>query len=416
MKLGLLSQWYDPETGPASLPGVYAREFSKQGHEVRVLTGFPNYPDGKLYPGYSLKPRLRETHGDVEVTRVALYPNHSHSAIGRALNYASFGLSATALGSGSLRGVDAIWVYNSPVTVAAPMLAHSKFGQVPVFLHVQDLWPDSLVESGMFPTGSLGQRLARVVAALVRLTERKSAVIGVISEGVRDLILERNPDIDPSKVVYVPNPTNEELFRPVSELRSQAGIEKHQGGPVEVLYAGAIGEVQGLDVLIDAASSLMNRPDIRFTLVGDGISRARLEARAKQEGLTNVTFTGRVPQDAVPGLMARADIQLVSLASRPFLAHTTPSKIPSLLASEVPILAALEGDGANMIKDSGGGIVVPPGSADALAAAIRHLADAGPEALEAMGRTGRTFYMEKLSARAAASKITKALDSVMTRR
>lgn len=411
MKLGILSQWFDPETGPAALPGVYAREFVKQGHQVNVLTGFPNYPEGKLYPGYKIRARQRETRDGVNVTRVALYPNHSRSALRRAANYSSFGLSASLLAGGALRGADALWVYNSPITVAAPMLTHSRLGRTPVFLHVQDVWPDSLIESGMFPKGWIGDQAARAVGAIIRLTEKRAAVVGVISRSVRELILERNPRLDPSKIVYAPNPTNEQLFRPVSDTRERHGIT---GEPdvVEIMYAGAIGDVQGLDTVLETAALLRERPDIRITLVGDGISRARLERRTEEEGLTNVTFTGRVSQDQVPLLVARADVQLVSLAANPFLAHTTPSKIPSLLASEVPIIGQIEGDGAAMLRASGAAEVVRPGDAHHLADAIARLADVGPEARARMGASGRKYYEDHLSARAAAAEITAALARV----
>lgn len=409
MRIGMLTQWYDPETGPAALPAVYAREFVKQGHEVSVLTGFPNYPEGHLYPGYSLRPRTREGKPPLRVTRVALYPNHSKSALGRLANYASFGVSATLLDGGALRGADAIWVYNSPITVSAPLLAHSRFGSTPIFLHVQDLWPDTLIGSGMFPQTFGSRQAARAVAALVRLTERRSAVIGVISESVRELILERNPRIDPARLVYVPNPTNEQLFRPVSEIRAETGISKASDGVVEVMYAGAIGEVQGLETLIEAATNLRHRRDVRFTLVGDGISRKPLQAKVEELGLTNVEFTGRVPQEAVPHLVARADIQLVSLASNPFLAHTTPSKIPSLLASAVPIVAQLEGDGARLLRQSGAAVVVSPGDAEDLAHAIESLVDAGSVKRGEMGRSGRKFYEAHLSTEAAATKIIEAI-------
>lgn len=412
MKIGMLSQWYDPEPGPAALPGIYGREFVKQGHQVRVLTGFPNYPEGKLYPGYKMQPRAFEGNETLGVTRVALYPEHSSSAVGRISNYTSFGLSAASLGTGALRNIDALWVYNSPITVALPMLVHSRLGRIPTFLHVQDLWPDSLIESGMFPGGAVGSGAKMTVEAIVRLMERRSAVIGVISEGVRKIILERNPHVDPRRIIYVPNPTNEELFRPVEEIRRELAINRSERDTVEIMYAGAVGEVQGLDVLVDAAALLRSRPDIRFTIVGDGISRQRLEGKVQELGLTSITFTGRVPQEQIPSLVADADIQLVSLKSAPFLSHTTPSKIPSLLASGVPIVAQLEGDGAKLLEESGAAVVAKPGDPRLLADAIKLMVDAGESKWRAKGRAGRKFYLTKLSAAAAAKKIIDSLQKV----
>lgn len=404
----MLTQWYDPETGPAALPAVYAREFAKKGHEVKVLTGFPNYPEGKLYPGYILRPRMQESKSPLQVTRVALYPNHDSSVAGRIANYSSFALSASTLGLGALKNVDALWVYNSPATVAAPMLLHSKWGRIPIFLHIQDLWPDSLIESGMFPQGAGSKQIEAMIATLVRFMEKKSAVVGVISKGVKDLLLERNPSLDPDKLVYVPNPTNEQLFID-SSIRARYLNPQADREEVEIMYAGAIGEVQGLDTLIDTAVLLKDRDDIRFTLVGDGISRTRLQEKASSFGLTNVRFLGRVPQSQIPDLIASADIQLVSLSSSPFLKHTTPSKIPSLLASGVPIIAQIEGDGANLLEESQAAVVIEPGNCEQMARAICALVSEGPSKWIKMGESGRVFYEKNLSAAAASTQIVNAL-------
>ncbi len=246
-----------------------------------------------------------------------------------------------------------MWVYNSPPTVGLPLLWHTRWGRKPFFLHVQDLWPDSLIDSGMLPRGKAGAIAEAVMAKVVRVTERHAAVIGVSSRSVCDIILERHPEVDPRKIVYAPNPTNEELFRPVDVVRAEKTIPTHADA-VEVMYAGAVGDVQGMDTLLDAAALLRDRTDIRVTIVGDGISRRRLERRAQEERLTNVRFLGRVRQDTIPELLARAQIQLVSLSDAPFLAYTTPSKIASLLASAVPIIGHLAGDGARLINDAGG--------------------------------------------------------------
>lgn len=413
MKLGILTQWFDPEPGPASLPGVYAREFIRRGHSVHVLTGYPNYPDGVLHPGYRIRPRSRETLAGADVTRVALYPSHSASALGRAANYSSFALSATLAGRGALSGADAVWVYNSPVTVSLPLLAHTRGGRTPFFLHVQDLWPDSLIDSGMFPGGLVGSAASSAVRAIVRMTERRSAVIGVSSRSLRELIVERHAGLDATKIVYAPNPTDEELFRPAVELRDEMGITDGSGGIVEIMYAGAVGEVQGLDTLIGAAQLLQGRDDIRITIVGDGISRVRLERRVAELGLKNVRFLGRVPQGAVPGLIAQASVQLVSLGSSPFLSYTTPSKISSLLASGVPIIGHIEGDGARLLEESGAGVVVTPGDSEALATAISDIARGGPSLWAAMGSRGRAYYEATLSVRATTTTILESLEAVL---
>jgi len=414
MKIGILSQWFDPEPGPAAIPGVFAREFVEQGHDVSVLTGFPNYPSGDIYPGYDQKLRSKAVVEGFDLTRVPLYASHDGSARKRLANYASFALSASVLGAGALRGSDAIWVYNSPITVALPLLAHSGFGKTPYFLQVQDLWPDSLIDSGMFPGGAAGRVGATVIDKIVRLMENRAAVIGVSSPGARQLILERNPKLDPAKIVDSPNPTDEGLFRPVSEIDASDIPEVPWAGKFTVMYVGAVGDVQGLDSLVDAATILRTEREIQVVVVGDGIARERLESVCVSRGLDNVTFVGRVDKSQVPGYTATASVQLVALADRQFLRSTTPSKIASLFASRVPIIGQIAGDGADLIEKAGAGLIATPGDAESLADSIASMASASVSELEAYAASGRKYYEENLAAGVVAGNVVTALTAVMS--
>jgi colanic acid biosynthesis glycosyl transferase WcaI len=408
VKIGLVTQWFDPETGPAALPGVYAREFIRMGHRVKVLTGFPNYPEGRVYPGYRIRPRLREKSESGVVVRVPLYPDHGDSAVGRVANYGSYALSAVTLGAGALAGADAMWAYNSPITVSLPLLAHSRLGRVPYFLHVQDLWPDSLVSSGMFDGhGRAGRSIVRTVESITRLTESRASAIGVISPSVKQVLLDRNPRLEPGRIHCVLNPTDESLFfpRPPDPELERAPWR----APFTVMYAGAIGTIQGFDTVLDAARRLRDRPEIRFVFVGDGIDVARLRRRANDENLHNVCFLRRVEKERVPAYMASSDAQLISLRGDGFLRYTVPSKIATILASGVPILGQIAGDGASLIADSGGGLVISPGDVDGMCDAICRLADTSPEDRRAMGRRGRRYYEATMSARAAATTVVEAL-------
>lgn len=407
MKIGMLSQWFDPEPGPAAIPGVLAREFVKAGHEVSVLTGFPNYPEGKLHDGYRQRPRVITRDQQSSLTRVPLYPNHNSSTIGRVANYMSFAASATIFGRSALKDVDAVWVYNSPISVSWPLLVHTRNGRVPYFLHVQDLWPDSLVESGMFTGGALGKVITAGIRRVVRATEDRSTVIGVISPSVRDLILSRNPGLSPSKIVYVPNPTDEALFTPAAALRKPKTSEREER--FELLYLGAMGNVQGLETVLRAAQILLSEPRIRISFVGDGIARERLEREARELRLTNVSFHSRIGKDAVPEAIASADANLVSLSASEFLRYTTPSKIASLLASEVPIVGHIAGDGAELLRASGSALIANPGDVDGLADAIRVLANKSNDERQLMASSGLRYYQENLSASVAAAKVVEAL-------
>lgn len=411
MRIGVFSQWYDPEPGPASLPGVYARALTARGHPVRVLTGFPNYPDGRLYSGYRGRWSMSEVRNGIPVHRVPLYPHHGSSALGRVANYTSFALSASLLGSRDFASVDAMWVYNSPATVGLPLMFHSRLRRTPYLLHVQDLWPDSVVNSGMLPSGAVGRVIEATLGILVRRTECAAAEIAVVSPSVRGLLIDHGvPD---TKISYVPNPTDETLFYPrarTSELRK----ELLSGAPPEtvvVMYAGSFGHVQALENAVDAMSQLRHQP-VRLVLAGSGIAEPELRALVSTLGLTTVGFLGRHPPGSIPGLMAAADVQLVSLRADPFLAATTPSKLAAIMASAQPVVAAMSGDGADLVRRSGAGVVCQPGDSTALAEAISELVQSSAEERAMLGLSGREFYLKNMSVQGTAKTVETILSRI----
>lgn len=409
MKIGMITQWYDPETGPASLPGTYAREMERKGHGVKVLTGYPNYPSGSLYQGYRQRVRSVEYIGRTQVTRVPLVPSHSESSIGRIANYSSFAASASILGARSLRGVDAVWAYNSPVTITLPLLLRSGFGRVPYFLHVMDLWPESLMHSGMVPSGKVGKVAEAGVRKIVKIAEQRSTVIGVISPTVRDIILERDPAIDESRIVYVPNPADESLFRPMERIRHEKSLSPDSRF-FTLMYVGSVGQVQGFDTVLNAAAMLRDDPSVRIQIVGDGIARKRLQQRALNEGLFNVEFLGRVAQDEVPAVMARADAQMVTLGDSDFLRYTTPSKVSAILASGVPIVGQIAGDGARLLERSGAAMVTAPGNAPKLASSIDSMSRMSVRERNSMAEAGRAYYVKHMSVSKVTDKIVSSLE------
>lgn len=404
MKIGILSEWYDPERGGPAVPGIYAREFSNRGHSVKVLTGFPNYPFGRVYSGYQIRPRITEILDGIPVTRVALYPSHGSSAAQRLATYGSFALSASVLGAGALGGAEGVWVYNSPATICLPMLTQTRFGHTPIFLHVLDLWPDSVMQSGVLSSGTARRIAKMVLNPLIRFMERRAATLGVSSPSLRDTILSRNPSVDPEKIVYLPHPVDERIFRPIEEVRVGLGIIPDES-VFELMYAGSVGDVQGLDVLLDAAKLLGTTPEVKISIVGDGISRGRLEERVHRENISNVTILGSVSPESMPRLLAATHAHFVGLAQSPFLEQTTPSKIATLLASGVPIVGCLAGDGAQLINDSGGGVVVEPGDVVGLAQAITDMANGGMSKWRSLGRRGRDFYESHLSTKLSARRV-----------
>lgn len=407
VRLGVYSQWYDPEPGPASLPAVYARLLAARGHSVRVLTGYPNYPIGKLYPGYTGRRPMVEYREGIPVHRVPLIPSHSGSALGRVANYLSFAGSATVLGARDLGGVDALWVYNSPATVGLPLLLRRAARATPFLLHVQDLWPESVLHSGMLPAGRAGAVAERLLRRLVERIERAADHIAVISPSVADLLTARGVPAD--KISYVPNPTDETLFHPRDRRADIRRLIGGADGDFLLMYAGSLGQVQALDTVIDAMGHLRNHPQIKLVFVGTGIAETGLQDQVTRLALTSVRFHGRVPAGDVPDLMAAADAQLVSLRDDPFLAMTTPSKISAILGSAQPVVGVLTGDGADVIDQAGAGVVCPPGDAADLAATILRFAERGPAAWRATGECGLAHYQRHMSAARTAENVERLL-------
>ncbi|GIJ09561.1 glycosyltransferase family 4 protein [Micromonospora andamanensis] len=407
MRIGLLTQWYDPEPGPAALPGMLAAALAGRGHEVQVLTGFPNYPTGRLASGYRMARRRDEIDGATRIRRVALYPSHDRSAMRRVANYGSFAVSALVSGTPALRGLDALWVGNSPISVALPMWFTRYVHRVPVLLHVLDLWPDSVTASGFLGTGRASLMIERGMAGWCGAMYRSAARVACVSPGAADLLAGRG--VPREKLLHIPMWADETLRTHAGDLRADLGLRADQ---VVLVYAGALGEAQGLDSLIDACA---RTSDPRFVclIAGSGTTEDRLRRRAEAAGATNVRFLGQLPRDRMPALMATGDAHYVSLRRGGMSAYTMPSKVQATLAAGRALLVAAEGDAAAVARDSGAGITARPGDPDSIADALRELCDLGREKLELLGQAGRVHYDRVFSVAVGAERVERALREVV---
>lgn len=391
MRVGIVSQWYDPEQGSAAVPGAISRSLLDRGHEVHVLTGFPNYPNGKVYPGYSLRPYQYENLTGVHVHRSPLIPSHDRSAGRRAVNYLSFAAAASARIL-RLPKVDAWLVYSTPATVAVPALLCRAVRGVPFVLLIQDLWPDTVVESGFVDRGPGLQLMQRLLSGYCDLTYRKASAVAVTAPGMREVLLSRGVPSD--KLHFVPNWVDEQVFRP--DVADTSGIGRVDGSFV-VMYAGNLGDLQGLDVVLDAWRLLADLPNAQLVFVGSGIAKERLRTRARHLGLQRVSFLGQLPLDRMGGMLAAGDVQLICLRDLPLFRSTLPSKVQAALAAGRPVIASVPGDAARIVEESGAGIAVAPEDPVALAGAITRL-----HALDEIGRrrladNATAFYHEHFS-------------------
>ncbi|GHJ09107.1 colanic acid biosynthesis glycosyltransferase WcaI [Micromonospora humidisoli] len=407
MRIGLLTQWFDPEPGPAALPGMLARALAERGHEVRVLTGFPNYPTGRLAPGYRLARRRDEVDGATRIRRVALYPSHDRSALRRVANYGSFAVSALVSGTPALRGLDALWVGNSPISVALPMWFTRHVHRVPVLLHVLDLWPDSVIASGFLGTGRASRAVERGMAAWCGAMYRSASRVAHVAPGAADLLADRGVPRD--KLVHIPVWADETVGVRATDLRAELGLRPDQ---VVLVYAGALGEAQGLDSLVDACART-DDPRLVCLIAGSGTTGERLRRRATAVGASNVRFLGQLPRERMPALMATGDVHYVSLRPGGMSAYTMPSKVQATLAAGRALLVAAEGDAAAVARDSGAGITARPGDPGSIADALREVCDLGREKLELLGQAGRAHYDRMFSVAVGADRVERTLHEMV---
>ena len=382
----VVSQYFWPETFRIN---DLVEGLKDRGHDVTVLTGKPNYPDGSFFPGYGFLRPVREEYKGVSVVRAPLTPRGSGRGPALVVNYLSFALFSSLLGPLLCRGrFDLIVVYEpSPVTVGLPAIVMKKVKKAPILFWVQDLWPESLSATGAVRS----ERVLSLVTKLVRYIYRGCDRILVTSKGFIPRI--EAVGVAPKKIRYWPQ-WAETLYRPV-ELETDAPEKKEAPLGFRIMFAGNVGAAQSFETILGAAKKLEEYPDIRWVILGDGRRRKWVEDRVGELGLEErVRLLGKRPMEAMPRYFALADALLVTLRRDPIFSLTIPGKVQSYLACGRPVVAALDGEGARVIEESGAGVTAPAEDDDALVAAVLTLYQTSPEEREALGHRGRAYFEE----------------------
>ena len=383
----LLTQWFDPE--PTFKGMVFARELVRQGFEVEVLTGFPNYPSGRVYPGYRIRLLQREVIDGVQVTRVPLYPNHDQSAIKRVMNYVSFAASSLIYGLFMARRADVIYAYHPPLTVGISASLIRLFRRIPVVYDVQDMWPDTLRATGMVRN----TRVLDVVSRVCDWVYRRVDHIVVLSPGFKELLVQRG--VPAAKIDVIYNWADEAaLAAPTGRLPDDfPGGERFR-----ILFAGNMGKAQALDSVLDAAALLQaRRSRVCFVMLGGGVEVDRLKARAAELQLENVVFLPPVPMAEVGTVLNAADALLVHLRKDPLFRITIPSKTQAYMTAGKPLLMAVDGDAGDLVARSGGGTATESENPETLSIAAESLAALSAEELRRMGDGAKRFYQDYLA-------------------
>ena len=388
MKILFLTQWFQPEPFFKGLP--FAKALKDKGHEVEVLTGFPNYPGGKVYPGYRIRFYQQETMDGIKIHRVPLYPSHDKSAIRRIFNYLSFLLSTFILGPWLVKKPDVIYIYNLITLGPTAFLLRFLYG-AKVIIDVQDLWPESVANSQM-----LGNKTAlNVLNGICNWIYRSADRLAVLSPGFKKELTNRG--IGPEKIEIIYNWCDEASIASDSSTCSSEKPTEFKGKFV-VLYAGAMGLAQGLNTVLDCARLCrVMLPDVQFVLIGGGVERSHLKKRAEEMGLENVIFLPARSIETMGAIFAMVDVLLVHLKDDPLFRITIPSKTQAYLYVGKPLLMAVRGDAADLVREAGAGVVCEPDNPQDMMKALMALARMTEADRFAMGKRGHDFYMNKLS-------------------
>ncbi len=402
MKILLITQWFEPEP---TLKGLaFAKALVALGHDVQVLTGFPNYPGGTVYDGYRVRPFQREMHGKIEVCRVALYPSHDGSGLMRALNYISFAATSLFFGLFMARKADVVYAYHPPLTVGMSAALIGLFRRIPVVYDIQDMWPDTLKATGMLNSARALEWIGKVCSWVYR----RASKLVVLSPGFRALLVERGVPAEKIEVIY--NWCDaDSLVAPVAVNPPEV-----MRGRFNVVFAGTMGKAQALDKVVEAAALVAPvAPDVQFVFVGGGIEVENLKRLAQGVSPSNIVFLPRMPMNEVGSVLSAANALLVHLRDDPLFAITVPSKTQAYMAVGKPLLMAVRGDASDLVKQAKCGVVAAPELPHEIARSVLELRQLPPEALVEMGTNGMTFYLENLSIDAGVRKCSKVFEAAI---
>jgi colanic acid biosynthesis glycosyl transferase WcaI len=413
VKILYVSQYFPPEMGaPAARASELAQHWAEAGHDVSVLTGFPNHPTGLVPPEWRGRLRrltYREKAGRVNVFRTWLWALPNRKAQERMRNYASFCLSAAVRGL-SIPRPDVI-IATSPqllVGVAGWYIAFAK--RVPLVFEVRDLWPESLSAVG---AGGEGSMLHKSLAAVAGFLYKRADHIVVVTPAFKDHLIQ-HWNVPAEKISVVENGVEADLFAPSSpEDRVSLRRELKAEDKFLVCYIGTMGMAHGLETLLDSADQLREQnPNVLFLLIGEGAEKEKMQTLAESRGLRNVRFLGQQPRETIPAFISASDACLVLLKKTEIFKTVIPTKMLEFMACARPVILGVDGQARKILEEAGAGVSIEPGNSVALTAAIQRLAADG-ELGRAMGNNGREFIVRHSSRRQTAQKYIEVLQKVL---
>jgi colanic acid biosynthesis glycosyl transferase WcaI len=411
LKILYVSQYFPPEMGaPAARVSELSRRWAQAGHDVTVLTGFPNHPDGVIRPEYRRQFRrliFRERVQDVNVVRSWLLPFPNRKPLERILNYSSFLASAATTGS-FLGAPDAVIASSPQLLVGLAGWWIAKLNRVPFIFEVRDLWPESLVAVGV---GNPNSALHRILGKIAGFLYRNSDHIVVVTPAFREYLINQWR-VPAEKISIVPNGVETRVFSPRfadPDLRKSVDGE----GKFIVSFIGTLGLAHGLETLITAAEQFQKtEPGILFMLVGEGADRERIAGIAQSRGITNIRFVPQQSREKIPDYIAASDACLVLLKKSEVFETVIPTKMLEFMSCARPVILGVGGQARDILERSGAGICVEPENPEALCDAVLKLRN--EEWLrESLGRNGRQYIVRNLSREHTADEYLEVLSQVI---
>lgn len=389
MRLLILTQYFWPEN---FIINDIAKGLRERGRQVEVLTGKPNYPEGKIYDGYGVFGQARDDYEGIRIYRVPLIPRGKSRGWNLLLNYLSFAFSASVyIALFARKKYDRIFVFQpSPITCVIPALVARLLYKTPVILLIQDLWPESLSATGAIKS----KAVLRVVGSIVSfLLERVDTILVQSRAFIPKLV---GKGLDSSKIFYFPDYADNIFTATPHEPMKNRLSDLPKG--FKILFAGNIGESQDFDTILKAAEILKDEEGLQWVILGDGRKKRWVENKIREKGLQGVVYLlGKFPLEDMPSFYSSADAMLVTLKNEEIFSLTIPGKVQPYMACSKPILAALNGEGGKIILEAGAGAVSPAGDYQQLAKCALYLKNLPASELAKMGRNGRKYYEENFS-------------------
>ncbi len=409
MRILYVSQYFPPEIGaPAARVHELSREWVRQGHDVTVLTAFPHHPAGVKRPEDRGVLERRERVDGIDVLRTYVYAVPNKGIVKRMMSYASFMISAAALGPLRLTSPDVVLATSPQLLCAAAGYSLSRAFGVPFVFEVRDLWPESILA-----VDAMGDNvIIRGLKALARFLYRSSDRIVTVGEGYRRSIHQLY-GINPDKMSVIPNGIDPSLFSPLprdNEVRREYGW----GDKFVLLYLGTHGMAHALDKVLEAARRMKDEKRFHFVFVGDGAEKENLKRKAAEAGMSNVQFIDPQPKARVPLFYASCDLGIVTLRDTSLFQEVLPSKIFEYLGMERAILLGVGGEARRLVEAAGAGEYVPPEDPDAMASAIRRMSQ-DPAGLEEMGQKGKAHVLANYDRGVLARRYIEVLSGVISK-